>query len=972
MSKPPFKFDKLLDPHAVVQHHSEVKKTLEKCMAKAKQIKDKQGEIYEQLSPAYRDEVKTTISTWKALTEDVESLRETRNSMSADVCLIRDQLKACAKQRPKDLMAKCDSLGPEGLATLLRINQLAFKGVDIPGLSPEQRDMLRADAKFLASQEEQGSSLVTSLRKELEAERSAAAELRKENNKLQQAHDARRAIVSENVDTIKKLEKKVTKLNDQLQANAKEEAKNLRQIQWYSDLCEKQAARADTQQKRSDEIMAENSRLQTELSKVEEQQKNLQEKLSSAIVSRDDTDANIATVRLTLEQVRLDKARLEEQVKATNKDWAAQLRFVKLQRDELDTKLRAERLNHSEARRAAEEKFAVWHGRATTAEQELRVARSQVANWEKDALQELELVSNLRHELELTKVEKKNAEQSMASSEARVQFLQREVTSTESFSKLREASSAKEHSKLNKTIDNLRRKLEEKEQGISRLQTSVAELTGRKDDARLKAEQVASELRQQKRQQETSLAESKQANVRLENRNSVLRGDISSLEDGVKSLEMDLVSTKAELHSKAERLKAVEAKLERQNEDTMRLRGESVEHLKTQANSTYDQLQALMASLESTRKDLAEEQQQKVELKEEMRRSQAQFERTVGDRVAETLRDLHTLNEELTSHKEAKTVLQKENSELVASIDVEKSALRESQNMLQQSEAKFRRSEENSVRYTSQLKLVFQHICPNISPAVVGDIIEGLQCPYHTYDGTDFEQPSWLLLTSWDAEGVGPACSDVQSETSVEILIIKLFEACCPERVSTPSCLALTRTLVRVLGTCAAIQPDLLTRLAQVFVGSVSLKREDAFEAGFAFFQMMSIAEGRWRILSETPGPISSLWIELRINLAQTLSRTRYRKLFTAMQFDIEPHEVPVPRRTWGNMLVMCEPSWPKAVAFDLERRSIRFFVKTRWTINTSEKQIRIIPVPGEDAIILSPWILDDSFWTTKNFWGDD
>lgn len=243
-------------------------------------------------------------------------------------------------------------------------------------------------------------------------------------------------------------------------------------------------------------------------------------------------------------------------------------------------------------------------------------------------------------------------------------------------------------------------------------------------------------------------------------------------------------------------------------------------------------------------------------------------------------------------------------------------------------------------------------------PAAKSRVVNGLalEIQRSTYVVATAESHTrWEILDSWTDEIAQEGNEAVQLPSTLELLVLELFGAVHDGRINTKRCQMAMHQMSEVLLSIPKIHAGVMIQLGTAVVQEITSRADVSLEIGTAFWQIMAIVEERWE------SPYQADWKAMRQRLEGVLETHKYKEAFAVITAKTELQEGELCHFYDNTHAVFCRPSWTDAILFNMDERSVRFFTKTRWTLNCMDATIEPM---GAQGIVTLPCDSDrDTEW---------
>lgn len=535
---------------------------------------------------------------------------------------------------------------------------------------------------------------------------------------------------------------------------------------------------------------------------------------------------------------------------------------------------------------------------------------------------------------------------------------------------------------LERKADSLEFQLESTEKSLEAALEREKKLQASLDKLRMahgKCGGTATSIRGQLTEAQEKLLDAMLAKEKLEETAQELRNDASGLKESCARERREAAKARGEIQALQREKEEALGRLQQEQDEVLRL-GEARDSLDSEVTQQARQItdltekftnadveqQKLRESLEQEKKEhagataseeelrrqLSECMEQAREAGEDLQRQLSETERSLeaarGD--VETRQCAHDLLQKtLDGHREdakgQQDTLQGEISTLRTSLSAE-TALR------QDMTRKMKSNEEGTQQF-----LVRACKIPPGQPWVVSGL--ALEIQRSTYMvATAESRVRWEILDSW-TDGLAQEGEEaVQLPSSMELLVLELFGAAQTGRFNTKRCQMAMHKMSEVLLSIPEVHAGVLIQLGTAVVHEITSRADVSLEIGAAFWQLMIIVEERWK------SPYQADWKAMRQRLESVLETHRYKEAFAVIAAKTDLQEGELCHFYDNTHAVFCRPSWADAVLFNKDEKSVRFFAKTRWTLNCMDATIEPM---GAQGLVTLPCDSDrDTEWAME------
>lgn len=1013
----------LLSANNVLNNVQQVNERIEDCQEELRRMHRDFSSVQDLAQElGYPDTLDESINNLEVLREDRLDLERRCTRLRDGLKTRIDRLRELANAKPDEMSPFLESVDPKVQVFLVRLIPRVFNDrQSMLDISPQYKELILEDLRYLdrrqgptLTQEQASSEKIKQLnaenavlkneKKALKIERMDMTDsIQKLNNlcKITGAHSERR-------------KRERDEYREEVRRLVQEkEGLNREKIQAQKDLLEERR-HYKSLQATSEGLQAEKDRLSSELResadssrKKDSDIESLNNRIKELVGSSSGTGKSVKELQKECKalQAQKDKSREElrklEQKSASDRD-ADRAKYTQ-KRDELqkqvgdlaqqlsDANGTAQELQeHNDALRRAAEKS---HEKKTEVSHQLKELRNRYES-KKDT------IMKLQEEKDAIQGGKDKAESTAASLQGRVgrmrahidEMKQREEELTRNEQQLTMRLEEGEVS-TGAAVTKLKSRVKELESEVASLKfhhdsaTQMLELAEDRERTlinsfdRLKEAHGGCGMAQTSLRRETANAKGELSDIIVER--DRLEGTAQDLQEGISKLEASLNSERHAADRIRDEKKALQREkeevlegLQREQEEVRKLgeardsldaeitgQNERIESLTEKLTAAAQEQQRLQESLDQEKVAHAGTAAREDSLGRELsacRQQAGEARRELQNQLNETRKSLETAQQDSEAERAALSALQKTMSDLKLETKGEQDLLKGEISTLKtdlSAEAASRENTERSLKDSAEgVQQFLTRACriPTDEPQVVTGLAMELQ--RSTYVAATGEgHIHWEILDSWTDDLSQDGEEVTQLPSTLELLAIELFGAAHAGRVNSKTCQVAIHKMSELLLSAEMVHVGLMTQLGTALVREITSRADVSFEIGAASWQLLNIVEERWQ------SPHQAVWKGMKRALENVLRTHRCEEAFAVITAGAELHEGELCHFYDDTHAVFCRPTWKEAILFNRSNKSVRFFTKTRFTLNCTDATIEPM---GSHSVVTLPLDTDrDMEW---------
>lgn len=1003
----------LLSANNVLNNVQQVNERIQDCQEELRRMHRDFSSVQDLAQElGYPETLDESINKLEVLQEDRRHLERRCTRLRDGLKTRIDRLKELANAKPDEMSSFLESLDPKVQVFLVRLIPRVFNDrQSMLDISPQYKELILEDLRYLdrwqgptLTQEQANSEKI----KQLSAENSVLKDEKKTlkiermdmKDSIQRLNNVCR-ITGANSDRWKR---ERDEYREEVRRLVQEkEGLNREKIQAQKDFLEERR-HYKSLQATSEGLQDEKDRLSSELKesadssrKKDSDIESLNNRIKELVGSSSGTSKSIKELQRECKalQAQKDKSReeLRELEKKSASDREAARAIYTQKRDELQTQLgdlaqqladangRAQELQEqNDALRRAAEKS---HDKKTEVSNQLKQLRNRYES-KKDT------ITKLQEEKDAIQGDKDKAESKAASLQGRVGRMQARIDEMK-----------EREQQLTRNEQQLTMRLEEGEVSTGaavtklksramELENEVASLKFQHDNAtqmlesaedresklinsfdKLKVAHTGCGMAQTSLRDDIANAKGELSDIIVER--DRLQGTAQDLRERLSKLEASLNSErhaadkvrdeKKELQREKE--EALEG-LQREQEEVHKL-GEARDSLDAEISEQNDRITSLTEELTAAAQEQQRLQESLDQEKEshagtavrenalsrdlsECRQQAGETRRDLQQQLNETRKSLETAQQDGETDRAALSALQKTMSDLKLETKGEQDLLKREISTLKtdlSAEAASRDSTERSLKNNAEgVQQFLTRACgiPTDEPQVVSGLAMELQ--RSTYVAATGEgHIHWEILDSWTDELPQDGDEVAQVPPTLELLAFELFGAAHAGRVNSKTCQMAIHKMSELLLSAEMVHVGLMTQLGTALVREITSRADVSFEIGAACWQLLNIVEERWQ------SPHQAVWKGMKRALENVLKTHLCGEAFAVITAGAELHEGEPCHLYNDTYAVFCRPAWKDAILFNRSNKSVRFFTKTRFTLNCTDATIE--PMGGHRVVTL-------------------